>query len=220
MAQTTPYQPVLLRLLHGLVGALVVFALVTGFWVYNTYDHRWLRLPLPEIADSQGIHGTGALIFLLVLPFFVLYCFHLGARRLIQPKSLANLKQIDQNKGWAAWQKLLNTLILLAATFAVITGRLMKEEWLPRGELHHLAYSGHLLAWGLMLVAVVLHIGLGHKVGGVPLIRSMFQLRLRTSDRPKTWFQGWTLISSKVLLAWEVVILAGIALAFILPAFI
>jgi hypothetical protein len=58
MPQLSPYQPVLLRILHGVAALLVVLALITGFWVYNTYDKRWGSLPLPSLGDIQGIHGT------------------------------------------------------------------------------------------------------------------------------------------------------------------
>jgi hypothetical protein len=60
---------------------LVCLALLTGFWVYNTFDHRWggLVLQAPGNLDIQGIHGTIALTFLLVLPLFAVYSFRLGA---------------------------------------------------------------------------------------------------------------------------------------------
>ncbi|AFY59339.1 cytochrome b/b6 domain-containing protein [Synechococcus sp. PCC 6312] len=214
-----PYQPALLRILHGLITALVIFALVSGFWVYNTYDHRWGQLPLPNLEDIQGIHGTGALTFLIVLPLFAIYSFHWGYRRLVQPQSWQQLQKVGQPSSWVALQKILNSVMLLAATFAAITGRLMQEEWLPRGELNHWAYLGHLLAWLVMLVVLVLHIGLGVKVGGVPLVVAMFQLKVRASDHPKTWLQGWRLMSSKLLLVWEIIVISGIIAAFILPAF-
>lgn len=214
-----PYQPALLRILHGLITALVIFALVSGFWVYNTYDQRWGQLPLPNLGDIQGIHGTGALTFLLLLPLFAIYSFHWGYRRLIQPQAWQQLHKIGQPSSWAALQKILNSVMLLAATFAAITGRLMQEEWLPRGELNHWAYGGHLLAWLVMLVALILHIGLGIKVGGVPLILSIVQIKIRPNDRPQRWLQGWRLTPSRLLLAWEILIMGGIIAAFILPAF-
>jgi hypothetical protein len=36
--------------------------------------------------------------------------------------------------------------MLFAATLAVVTGRMMKEEWLPAGEVHH---SWYLVLGGL-----------------------------------------------------------------------
>ena len=46
-----PYQPLLLRILHGLTGLCAIAALVTAFWTYNTYDGRWGTIPLPEFQE-------------------------------------------------------------------------------------------------------------------------------------------------------------------------
>ncbi|NEO26447.1 MAG: cytochrome b/b6 domain-containing protein, partial [Kamptonema sp. SIO4C4] len=86
MSHPRPYQPVLLRLLHGAIAILTLFALISGFWVYDTYDQRWGSLRLPQLSDIQGIHGTIALTLFILLPLLVLYSFHLGQRRLIQPQ--------------------------------------------------------------------------------------------------------------------------------------
>lgn len=75
---SSPYQPALLRILHGAAAGLAILAVISGFWVYNTYDKRWGRMALPDLGDIQGIHGTIALTFLLILPVFALYSFHLG----------------------------------------------------------------------------------------------------------------------------------------------
>lgn len=58
MPQSHPYQPILLRILHGFAALLTVLALISGFLVYNTYDKRWGSFILPTIGDIQGIHGT------------------------------------------------------------------------------------------------------------------------------------------------------------------
>jgi uncharacterized iron-regulated membrane protein len=96
MSQSTLYQPLLLRILHGAAAILAVLALFSGFWVYNTYDKRWGSLALPRLGDIQGVHGTIALTFLLVLPVFTLYSFHLGYRRLVQDQSFRQLNQIGK----------------------------------------------------------------------------------------------------------------------------
>ena len=75
MPQSSPYQPVLLRISHGAIALLTVLALVSGFWVYNTYDKRWGGFTLPKLENIQGIHGTIALTLLLTLPVFALYSF-------------------------------------------------------------------------------------------------------------------------------------------------
>ena len=41
-----PYQPSLLRLLHGATALLVPLAWLTGLLVYSASDGRWGRLPL------------------------------------------------------------------------------------------------------------------------------------------------------------------------------
>lgn len=78
MSQSSPYQPSLLRILHSAAAILIVLAIVTGFWVYNTYDKRWGGLALPTLGDIQGIHGTIALTFLLLFPFLHFTAFALA----------------------------------------------------------------------------------------------------------------------------------------------
>lgn len=220
MQQKTPYQPALLRLLHGASSMLVLLALLTGFWVYDTYDKRWGSLSLPNLGDIQGIHGTIALTFLLLFPFFAIYSFRLGQRRLLQADSLAQLPQVGQPIWWVTLHRLANTLMLLAATFSVITGRMMKEEWLPAGEVQRQWYQAHLLAWLCLLLAVALHLLMGVKVGGVPLIVSMFKWGIREGDQPRFWLRGFLKQQVGLLVkVIEVVVVGGIVLAFILPVF-
>jgi hypothetical protein len=69
----------------------------------------------------------------------------------------------------------------------VATGKLMNEDWLRNGELHHLAYGLHLLAWLLIGLAVLLHVGESLRLGGVPLLASMASTAMRTGDRPGDW---------------------------------
>lgn len=176
MARTAPYQPFLLRLLHGGSALLAIGAILTGFLVYNTYDGRWGRLPIPKISEIEGIHGTFGLFFLLLLPAFALYSFHAGQKRLIQPQSLSQLTaQVGQPIWWVNLQRLTNTLMLVAATVAVITGRMMQEKWMTAGELHHVWYSLHLLAWVGFIVSLLLHLLMSARVGGAPLLLSMWR---------------------------------------------
>ncbi len=220
MPQTQPYQPVLLRLLHGAAAVLIISALITGFWVYNTYDKRWGGLPLPRLGDIQGIHGIIALTFLLLFPVFALYSLRIGYRRLVQPQALSQLAQVGQPVWWVALQRLANTLMLLAATFSVITGRMMKEEWLPAGEMNRTWYIAHLIAWACLFASLALHLLLSAKVGGTPLLLSMMSWKRRESDTPSNWLQGFQKQhSSLALKILEVIVIGGIGLAFILPVF-
>jgi hypothetical protein len=220
MLRPHPYQPVLLRILHGIAAALLVLALISGFWVYNTYDKRWGSLALPMIGDIQGIHGTIALTFLLFLPFFAFYSFHVGYRRLIQEQSFSQLKQIGQPAWWISVHRFANTLMLLAATFAVVTGRMMKEEWLPAGELHRQWYLAHLVAWACVFISLLLHMLMGAKVGGVPLLISMFNWKTRGEDRLLSWPQEVKIKhDGLVLKVLEGIVIGGIIMAFLLPVF-
>jgi uncharacterized iron-regulated membrane protein len=219
MSASRPYQPALLRLLHGTAAILVVLALISGFWVYNTYDKRWGGLALPKLGDIQGIHGTIALTFLLLLPVFALYSFHWGDRRLIQEQSLSQLQQVGRPVWWVSLHRLANTIMLLAVTFAVITGRMMKEEWLPAGEINRQWYLAHLIAWLCVFISLALHLLLGAKVGGIPLLLSMFQWKVQDEDTPRSWLRGFRLNSSLLLRIIEGIVMGGIALAFILPVF-
>jgi cytochrome b subunit of formate dehydrogenase len=220
MSPTQTYQPLLLRILHSITAILVISALISGFLIYNTYDKRWGSFVLPTIGDIQGIHGTIALTFLLFLPFFAVYSFRVGYRRLIQEESFSQLKQIGRPVWWISMHRFANTLMLLATTFAVITGRMMKEEWLPAGELHRPWYLAHLIAWVCVFISLALHLLMGAKVGGVPLLLSMFNRRIQGNDTLLSWLQEIKIKhSSWVLKVVECVVIGGIIMAFILPVF-
>jgi cytochrome b subunit of formate dehydrogenase len=220
MSPTHPYQPILLRILHSIAAALLVLALISGFWVYNTYDKRWGSLALPALGDIQGIHGTIALTFLLFLPFFAFYSFHVGYRRLIQEQSFSQLKQIGQPVWWISVHRFANTLMLLAATFAVVTGRMMKEEWLPAGDLYRQWYLAHLLAWACVFISLLLHMLMGAKVGGLPLLVSMFNWTRQREDTPRSWLQEVKMKhDGLVLKVLEGIVIGGIIMAFLLPVF-
>ncbi|MBW4549864.1 MAG: cytochrome b/b6 domain-containing protein [Aphanocapsa sp. GSE-SYN-MK-11-07L] len=218
--QTSPYQPILLRLLHGAAAVLVLTALGSGYWVYSTFDRRWGRLTLPNLGDIQGIHGTIGLTFLLILPVFALYSFHLGYRRLVQAQSLADLNQVGKPIWWISLHRLANTQMLVAAALSVVTGRMMKEEWLPAGELNHPWYLAHLAAWLLMIGSLALHLLLGAKVGGLPLLASILKLPVRAEDQPRSWLQGMIVKQPSLIVGLiEIIVIGGIAIAFVLPAF-
>jgi Prokaryotic cytochrome b561 len=189
MSRTKPYQPSLLRFLHGVNAVLVIAALISGFWVYDTFDKRFGAIPLPRINPIIDIHGTIGLTFFLFAPLFLIYSLWLGRKKLIQKDAIANLAQIGQPIGWIALQRLTNTVMLGAIVFAAGTGKLMDESWLPTGELNHLAYIFHLIAWATMLVCLMLHLLMSAKVGGVPLLLSISDFKMRPDDHPKLWIK-------------------------------
>lgn len=189
MSRSRPYQPLLLRLLHALNALIAILAIVTSFWVYNTFDGRFGQLPLPRINDIIGIHGTFGLTFLFIMPALALYSFHAGQKRLVQPDSFQQLTQVGKPIWWYSLHRITNTAILLAATFALISGRMMKEEWLPTGEFNHIWYQLHLAAWVILVFCLAIHLLMSAKVGGSPLIVSMFDRKYRPDDSPAVWLR-------------------------------
>ncbi|KAM3103590.1 cytochrome b/b6 domain-containing protein [Phormidesmis sp. 146-12] len=188
-SKKAPYQPSLLRLLHGINALIALSALITGFWVYNIFDGRFGKLPLPRVNDIIGIHGTFGRIFWLFTPLFILYSVVIGYRRLIQKDSLVKLKQLNTPIWWYTLHRITNTIMILASLFAVSTGLLMQESWLPSRELDHTAYLLHLAAWATLLGCLVLHLAMSVKVGGIPLLWSIANFKYRPGDSPKLWLQ-------------------------------
>lgn len=162
-----PYQPSLLRLLHGLTAVLVPLAWLSGFFVYSNLDGRWGRLPWSVPGDWVDLHGTLGVALWPVAILFALYALTLGRRRLRQPA---------------------NAVALLALALAVGSGKLMQEDWLREGQLNHVVYSIHLLAWLLIALAVAAHLSHLMGRGGWPLLRSMLSPAVQANDRPGHWF--------------------------------
>lgn len=230
MKPTQPYQPLLFRILHGLTGLFAIAAMVTAFWTYDTYDGRWGRIPLPSYDAIEGIHGTFGLYTLLIFPAFVLYAFHRGYKRLIQPDFLAKLTRIGQPIWWYTLNRFTNTLALLALTFALFSGKMMDETWLPEGELNHAWYYAHLISWGIMVLAIALHLLINAKVGGTALLQSVLHWKFRDRDSPSLWsshLAQWrsdfrlikTRSSVSPLMVLEGAILISLIAAWILPLF-
>jgi len=166
VAASSPYQPSLLRLLHGATAALALLASLSGLLVYSRFDGRWGRLAWQPAGDWIDLHGSlGVALWPLAL-LFGLYAFTLGRARLNQAG---------------------NAVTLLALALAIGSGKVMDEDWLREGQLDHLVYSVHLLAWLLLAVAVCWHLGGVLRRGGPLLARSMLDLRLRSNDRPHNW---------------------------------
>jgi hypothetical protein len=187
MPKSQPYQPLALRLLHAAIASLILLALITGLIIYNVYDGRIGHLPLPAIPRIMGIHKLFGRLFLLIIPVFALYSFHAGRRKLIQPDSLKSLKAVGKPIWWYTLHRLVNTLLLMAATLALVTGREMEEKWLKVGDLNHLWYSLHLASWVIIAICLVAHLLMIIKVGGVPLMLSILTIKYRSGDSPTTW---------------------------------
>ena len=162
-----PYQPSLLRLLHGVTALLVPLAWLTGLLVYTTYDGRFGRLPVTLPGEWIDTHGSVGVLLWPVALLFGFYAITAGRGRLRHPG---------------------NGIALLALILAIVTGKLMEEDWLRVGEFDHLVYSLHLLAWLSLAVAVALHVSSVLQRGGLTLARSMASLKVRSGDLPAQWW--------------------------------
>lgn len=161
-----PYQPSLLRVLHGATALLVTIGWITGLLLLGGFDGRWGRLPFSLDGEWIELHGRVGLLLALVLLLFVPYAITLGAGRL---------------------RRVANSLPLLALALAVGSGLQMESEWLVNHATTPLPYALHLTAWLLLAVSVPLHlIGAVHR-GGWPLALSMLSLQLRPHDGPLQW---------------------------------
>lgn len=188
MKRAKPYQPFLLRVLHGLNAVLAIAALVTGYLVYDSWDGRWGRLGLTT--DNRAlidIHGTVAFLIFFVFIGFAIYSLKAGRSRLVRSDSWQHLQQLGKPVWWYALHRIANTAMLLSLGLSVVSGKFQSEEWLPQGELNHGWYFVHLGAWVLVVLAIVLHVLLGAKVGGVPLLLSMLETHYRPEESPALW---------------------------------
>ena len=188
MPQSKPYQPLLLRLLHGVNAILVIGAAITGFLVYDSWDGRFGKLGLTlKNRELIDIHGTFGFFFFPIMILFTIYSIRAGSNRLIKPDSLNNLTQVGRPIWWVTLQRLANTLMLIAAIFALVSGKFQDENWLPNGEVNHVWYYIHLIAWCGIIASLAIHILMSIKVGGIPLILSMFDTKFRPEEHPARW---------------------------------
>jgi hypothetical protein len=187
MARRQPYQPLVLRLLHGLNGFLVLSALPTGLWLYDTYDGRFGRIGLPKVDQAMiDIHGTVG--YALLFTFLGLGFYSIFKRnRLIQGDRLQPLSAVGTARWWFMLHRVVNTGFLLAVGLAVLSGKWMSEAWLPKGELDSPWYALHLGAWGLVACCLVMHLLMLFNVGGIPLLFSMIDPHFRPKDSPRYW---------------------------------
>jgi hypothetical protein len=185
-----PYQPLPFRVLHGINALLAIGALVTGFLVYDSWDGRFGGLSLTQAnRDLIDIHGTFGFLLFFVLILFAVYSLYAGRKRLLQPRELNQLTQVGKPVWWYALHRLANTIMLLAAAAAVISGKFQDENWLPKGEDNHVWYYIHLSAWVLVLFALAIHLLMSAKVGGTALLLSVFNPKYRADDSPAVWYR-------------------------------
>jgi hypothetical protein len=145
---------------------LVLGCWLSGLFVYSRYDGRWGRLPFVPGGSWIDLHGQVGWFLLPVGLAFTAYALTLGKARL---------------------RRATNAMALVALVLAVATGKLMQEDWLRDGELHHLVYSLHLVAWLVIGLAVLVHVAGSLQLGGWPLVVSMSNTSLREGDLPGDW---------------------------------
>ena len=163
----------------------------------------------------------------------MIYAFHKGHKRLVQPDSLARLAQIGEPFWWYNLNRFVNTLTLIALAFALFSGKMMDSNWLPQGELNHFWYYAHLVSWGVMVAAIALHLLINAKVGGAPWLLSILDWHYREKDSPALWStqisRGWAELQQRGWLSWlrpvsalrvlELAILLSLVAAWVIPLF-
>ncbi len=141
---------------------LVPLAWLSGAVVFSNHDGRWLRLPLQVPGNWIDIHGTIGVLLWPLACLFVIYALSVGRFRLRHGA---------------------NAVALIALVLAVSSGKLMQEDWLRNGDLDHVIYHLHVLAWLLIAATVPWHISGVFSRGGMALASSMFKLKVRVKDR-------------------------------------
>jgi hypothetical protein len=188
MSTKAPYQPSLLRLLHGVSALFMLGAVISGYWIYNQFDGRWGRIALPPMDSIMDLHhgvaGKAILVFLLL----GLYSLTLGRHKLIQSSSFKHLTQVNTPIWWQSLHRMNNTFMLGGMALAVLSGNRIDPAWLVQGDFGHGTYIAHLAAWGAIGLGVILHLLMSLKIGGIPLLLSIFAVKVRPHDTPKHWF--------------------------------
>ena len=148
MAQPRPYQTLIFRSLHASQGILTLFGMLTGYWIYNTWDGRFAHIPLwvanESIIDSHSaIGGLFTGIFLL----FILYSLNAGRRRLIQPKSFQQLGKVGKPIWWYNLHRFVNTGLLIMGLLIIVSGEGLDDDVLEAGLFSDLAISSPGWVW-------------------------------------------------------------------------
>lgn len=171
-------------------GVLLLLGMVTGYWIFNTWDRRWLVLPLPRATELVlEMHEEIGGMFGGAIALFVIYSILSGRRRLIQPNSLSQLAKVGKPVWWYTLHRLVNTGLLMMGGLVVLSGDALDDDAMMAGQFSDLAYTLHVFAWAAIGVLMVAHLLLSLKVGGVPLLLSVFSRKVRIKDLPIYWPQ-------------------------------
>ncbi len=90
-AMAKPYQPSLLRLLHGATGLLVGAAWLSGLVLLLTLDRRWGSLPFVLPGEWVDIHGMIGVALLPIGVIFGGYAITIGRHKLGRETNLVPL---------------------------------------------------------------------------------------------------------------------------------
>lgn len=171
-------------------GVLLLLGMVTGYWIFNTWDRRWLALPLPRATEFVlEMHEEIGGLFGGAIALFVIYSILSGRRRLIQPNSFGQLAKVGKPVWWYTLHRLVNTGLAMMGGLVVISGDALDDDAMMAGQFSDLAYTLHVFAWAAIGVLMVGHLLLSLKVGGVPLLLSVFSRKVRVKDLPIYWPQ-------------------------------
>ncbi len=191
-----PYQTLIFRCLHASQGLLAAAGMITGYWIYNTWDQRFGQIPFPAATESIiELHEEIGGIFVGLCILFIAYSLFAGRRRLVQAKSLQQLGKVGHPIWWYSLHRFVNTGLLIMGLLIIVSGDALDDDVLEQGTFADLAYTLHLSAWAGMVLLTIAHVGLSLKVGGMPLVLSIVNTRVRSSDRPTRWparFFTWT----------------------------
>jgi hypothetical protein len=134
-----PYQTLIFRCLHGSQGLLAAAGMITGYWLYNTWDQRFGHIPLPQASEAivelhEGIGG----IFVSLCLLFMGYSLFAGRRRLVQAKSLQQLGNIGHPIWWYSLHRFVNTGLLIMGLLIIVSGDALSDDVLEHGDVNRL----------------------------------------------------------------------------------
>lgn len=189
MSRSKPYQTLIFRCLHAGQGILAILGAATGYWLFNTWDHRWGHLSfLPRTPDwGVELHENIGGLFSGAIALFIVYSVWAGHRRLVQRNSLSQLTKVGKPAWWYTLHRLVNTGLLIVGILVVLSGDALEDDALMGGRFSGIAYSLHLIGWIGMMWLTLCHFLLSLKVGGAPLLLSVLSTKVRPKDTPTYW---------------------------------
>jgi len=166
MAAKAPYQPSLLRLLHAGTAIAVIAIWLSALLIYGHYVGGWYNAAWISSIDLFSIHKALATILLPLAAALILYTFTIGNWRLRHPA---------------------NAAILLILAIPCLSGLGMHRHWLEDHQLDHWVYHLHVLGWILVALGLGWHLLSALRRGGIVLLGSMLDLKLKANDHPSEW---------------------------------